>query len=103
MLPHQHMTEKEHIIVCLSVINRYHCAAFNKININLHFLQIWYSITLFIKVNELKYNLRDQTSYISVGQVKKGFLYQTEYKNMKMTVNCGKPLRAVINMKYAEP
>ena len=33
----------------------------------------------------------------------KGFLYQTEYKNMKMTVNCGKPLRAVINMKYAEP
>ena len=38
MLPHQHMTEKEHLIVCLRVINRYHCAAFNKININLHFL-----------------------------------------------------------------
>ena len=38
MLPHQHMTEKEHLIVCMSVINRYHRAAFNKININLHFL-----------------------------------------------------------------
>ena len=38
MLPHQHMTEKEHLIVCLRVINRHHHAAFNKININLHFL-----------------------------------------------------------------